>query len=293
MYPFAFTSVFFVLMLGLVPNPALPSDLISQQTAMQQLYHTVMEQNPDATTVTGVYNADALANLDNTSRGWGQGIHFDEKNRPHGALSAQATYGQYNALYIAEESPIIYLTIDEGYENGYTAKILDTLKEKACPAVFFVTMDYVQQNPELIRRMIDEGHIVGNHSVTHPAAGLPSQSLAVQAEELMTLHRYVKEQFDYNMYLFRYPAGIHSDQSLALVQQLGYRSVFWSFAYRDWITDDQPEPTAALQKVTERLHPGAIYLLHAVSSTNTEIMGDFIDTARTKGYAFGKLLPKS
>ena len=152
-------------------------------------------------------------------------------------------------------------------------------------------MDYVKQNPDLIRRMIDEGHVVGNHSVTHPAKGLPSQSIDTQAEELMALHRYVQETFDYDMYLFRYPAGIYSEQSLALVQQLGYRSVFWSFAYRDWVTDDQPEPTAALQKVTERLHPGAIYLLHAVSATNTQIMGDFIDAARQQGYVFGKMTP--
>lgn len=290
MYPFAFTSVFLALTLGLAPHPALPADIISQQVVMQQLYESVLEQTSTAASaVTGTYDAATLTAIDNTSRGWGQGTNFDEKNRPRGAVNAQQTYGVYDAMYIAEESPVMYLTIDEGYENGYTAKILDVLKEKKCPAVFFVTMDYVKQNPDLVRRMINEGHVVGNHSVTHPAAGLPSQNIDVQAEELMALHRYVKENFDYDMYLFRYPAGIHSDQSLALVQQLGYRSVFWSFAYRDWVIDDQPDPAAALQKVTERLHPGAIYLLHAVSSTNTAIMGDFIDQARAQGYIFGKM----
>ncbi len=289
MYPHAFTSVFLALALGLSPNPALPSDIVSQQAVMQQVYQAVLEQQAALSPVTGTYDAASLTAIDNTSRSWGQGTKFDEKNRPRSAVNAQQTYGAYDARYIAEESPTIYLTIDEGYENGYTAKILDVLKEKKCPAVFFVTMDYVKQNPDLIRRMIDEGHVVGNHSVTHPAKGLPSQSIETQAAELMDLHNYVKEQFHYDMYLFRYPAGIHSDQSLALVQQLGYRSVFWSFAYRDWVTDNQPEPTAALQTVTERLHPGAIYLLHAVSSTNTEIMGDFIDAARAQGYIFGKL----
>ncbi len=289
MYPHAFTSVFLALTLGLSPNPALPSDLVSQQAVMQQLYQTVMEEQAAASPVTGTYDAAALAGVSNTSRGWGQGLKFDERNRPRGAVNAQQTYGVYDAMYIAEESPTIYLTIDEGYENGYTAKILDVLNDKKCPAVFFVTMDYVKENPDLIRRMIDEGHVVGNHSVSHPAKGLPSQSIDKQAAELMDLHNYVKEQFGYDMYLFRYPAGIHSDQSLALVQQLGYKSVFWSFAYRDWVTDDQPDPTAALQTVTDRLHPGAIYLLHAVSSTNTEIMGDFIDQARAQGYIFGKL----
>ncbi len=285
----AVAAAFLALTLGISPHPAMPSDLIGQQVAALQFHEAVLLQKTASSPVTGTYDAQALQVIDNTSRGWGQGANFDEKNRPKGAVNAQNTYGVYDALYIAEESPAIYLTIDEGYENGYTAKILDVLKEKSCPAVFFVTMDYVKQNPDLVRRMIEEGHVVGNHSVTHPAAGLPSQSIDVQAEELMALHRYVKETFDYDMYLFRYPAGIHSDQSLALVQQLGYKSVFWSFAYRDWITDDQPAPAAALQQVTNRLHPGAIYLLHAVSSTNTQIMGDFIDNARAQGYTFAKM----
>jgi delta-lactam-biosynthetic de-N-acetylase len=198
--------------------------------------------------------------------------------------------GNYDAICLdTNNKKTLYLTFDCGYENGYTAKILDTLKEKNVSASFFCTLPQVKDNNELVARMIKEGHIVGNHSVTHPAAGLPSQSIDTQAEELMALHRYVKETLHYDMYLFRYPAGIHSDQSLALVQQLGYKSVFWSFAYRDWITDDQPDPAAALQQVTNRLHPGAIYLLHAVSSTNTQIMGDFIDYARAQGYTFAKM----
>ena len=285
----AIAAALLTLTLGISPQMAAPADLMGQQVAALQFHDTVLLQNTVHAPVTGTYDAQVLKTIDNTSRGWGQGTNFDEKNRPKGALNAQNTYGDYDALYIAEENPAIYLTIDEGYENGYTAKILDVLKEKNCPAVFFVTMDYVKQNPDLIRRMIKEGHVVGNHSVTHPSAGLPSQSIDIQAEELMALHRYVKETFDYDMYLFRYPAGIHSDQSLALVQQLGYKSVFWSFAYRDWITDDQPDPAAALHQVTNRLHPGAIYLLHAVSSTNTQIMGDFIDHARAQGYTFAKM----
>ena len=285
----AIAAALLTLTLGISPQIAAPSDLMGQQVAALQFHDTVLLQNTVHAPVTGTYDAQLLKTIDNTSRGWGQGTNFDEKNRPKGAVNAQSTRGGYDALYIAEESPAIYLTIDEGYENGYTAKILDVLKEKNCPAVFFVTMDYVKQNPDLIRRMIKEGHVVGNHSVTHPSAGLPSQSIDTQAEELMALHRYVKETFHYDMYLFRYPAGIHSDQSLALVQQLGYKSVFWSFAYRDWLTDDQPDPTAALQQVTNRLHPGAIYLLHAVSSTNTQIMGNFIDHARAQGYTFTKM----
>ncbi|MBR6756633.1 MAG: polysaccharide deacetylase family protein [Peptococcaceae bacterium] len=239
--------------------------------------------------IDGIIIPETLADLDNTPAGWGQGVHTDEQNRPLGAVNGQNKYGQYDAYFIAEPTSTIYLTLDEGYENGYTAAILDVLKEKQCPAVFFVTMDYVKKNPELIQRMIDEGHVIGNHSLTHPAAGLPTQSMEEQVEEIMAVHRYVEENFGYTMYLFRYPAGIHSEQSLALVQQLGYTSVFWSFAHRDWETNNQPDPAEALTKVVDCLHPGAIYLLHAVSATNTEIMGDFIDQARANGYTFGVL----
>lgn len=239
--------------------------------------------------ITGTMDPALLKPLDNKSTGWGQGVNADAYNRPQSAIGAQEQYGKYGAYFLAAHTDTIYLTIDEGYENGYTAQILDVLKEKECPAVFFVTMDYVKKNPALVQRMIEEGHVVGNHSTTHPAKGLPSQSLQTQAEELMKLHAYVLEHFDYEMHLFRYPAGIYSEQSLALVQQLGYHSVFWSFAYRDWVTDDQPDPAAALEKLQERLHPGAIYLLHAVSATNTKIMGDFIDNSRAAGYTFGRM----
>ena len=288
MYQAAAASVALALTLGLNLTPALPQEQFVSQTTVQTLYQYMLAQE-SVSPVTGVYDPAALSGLDATSRGWGQGNRVNAKNQPLGAVNAQQSFGQYNAWFLAKESPVVYLTIDEGYENGYTGKILDVLKEKQCPAVFFVTMDYVKKNPALIRRMIDEGHVVGNHTVNHPAKGMPSLSIDKQAEEIMALHRYVKEHFDYEMYLFRYPAGVYSPQSLALVQQLGYRSVFWSFAYRDWVTDDQPEPKAALQTVTKKLHPGAIYLLHAVSSTNTQIMGDFIDEARAQGYVFGKM----
>ena len=228
----------------------------------------------------------AVAKLDNTASGWGPGTRMNKEGRPESPVAYQEKYGQYDADFIKANTEKVYLTIDEGYENGYTAEILDVLKDKNCPAVFFVTMPYVKQNPELVQRMIDEGHVVGSHSVTHPSAGMPSLSLEKQANEISELHQYVKEHFNYDMYLFRYPAGIFSEQSLALVQQLGYRSVFWSFAYRDWVTDDQPDPDQALATLAKRSHPGAIYLLHAVSKTNTQIMGQFIDDTRAAGYTF-------
>jgi len=232
-----------------------------------------------------------ISELDNTSQGWGPGVNYDEQNRPLGALDYQGKYGKYDADFIITEEGTqknLYLTFDEGYENGHTGQILDVLKEKQCPAVFFVTMQYVMDEPELIRRMIDEGHTIGNHSVSHPAKGLPSLTREQQEKEIWELHEYMKENFDYEMTLFRYPAGIFSEQSLAVVRSIGYKSVFWSFAYADWDPDEQPDEKEALLKLTERLHPGAIYLLHAVSETNANILGAFIENARTAGYTFAE-----
>ena len=222
-----------------------------------------------------------LLSLDNTLRGWGPGVSVDESNRPHGALSAQKSYGQYGASYIMNDDKI-YLTFDEGYENGYTAQILDTLKEKNVKAVFFITMPYAKSEPALVQRMIDEGHIVGNHSTAH--LSFPSMTLEEAYEDIKGLHEYVYEHFDYTMTLFRFPMGESSDRMAALLKELGYTSVFWSFAYRDWETDNQPAHDEAFDRIVSRAHPGAIYLLHAVSKTNTEVLGDVIDAFRAKGY---------
>lgn len=212
---------------------------------------------------------------------------MDDNNRPTSCLTFQQKYGKYDSYFIGENQKNVYLTFDEGYENGYTAKILDVLKEKKCPAVFFVTMPYVKENPELINRMIDEGHIVGNHTVNHPS--MPSVSITKATQEIAELHDYVITHFDYKMTLFRPPRGEWSERTLALTQQLGYSSVFWSFAYQDWITDRQPDQSTALQKTVAAAHNGAIYLLHAVSSTNASILGNFIDGVREQGYVFSAL----
>lgn len=227
-----------------------------------------------------------LSGLATEVLGWGQGVNFDDLNRPVGSLNYQDKYGTYQAYFIGDSKPVIYLTFDEGYEYGCTEEILDILKEKNVKAVFFVTLPYAKGNPELVRRMIDEGHQVGNHSVTHPSAGLPSQTIEQQKEEIMGCHNYVKENFGYEMHLFRYPAGKFSEQSLAIVNNCNYKSVFWSFAYLDYDVNNQPDETESLQKLVDRLHPGAIYLLHAQSVTNTHILGSFIDRAREKGYSF-------
>ena len=135
--------------------------------------------------------------------------------------------------------------------------------------------------------MIAEGHIVGNHSYTHPS--MPTVSLEKASEEITKLHDYIKENFNYTMTLFRPPMGEYSEQTLALTKELGYQSVFWSFAYKDWDTKKQPDETTALKKTVNAVHGGAVYLLHAVSQTNTNILGGFIDGVRTKGFEFQAL----
>lgn len=230
-----------------------------------------------------------IQNLSTQKNGYGQGSNLDEFNRPLGALNMQQKYKNYDALFIAEKSDKLYLTFDEGYENGYTSKILDVLKEKNCTAVFFVTMDYAKKNHDLIRRMIDEGHVVGNHSVNHYS--MPTLSDEDCANEIIELHKYIRENFGYEMYLFRPPMGEYSERSLAIAQKLGYRTMLWSFAYRDWLTDNQPDKAYAKNLIAKNAHGGAIFLLHAVSKTNTEVLGEVIDSFRYQGYNVKAFMP--
>ena len=226
-----------------------------------------------------------LNTLDNTCIGWGAG---NEKKhaRPSSAVSFNQKYSEYNARFIGDDVKEIYLTFDEGYENGYTASILDTLKDKKVKAVFFVTYDYVKRNPELVRRMIDEGHTLGNHSWSHPS--MPSCGVEEARGEIMRLHNLVKEEFNYEMRLFRFPMGEFSERMLAAVKECGYQSVFWSFAYVDWNVDNQPDEKAALQKIENGAHNGAIYLLHAVSKTNNNILANAIENLRKQGYTWSE-----
>lgn len=224
-----------------------------------------------------------IMSLSAARRSWGQGLKFDEKNRPIYSLNAQTAYGKHNACYIMDDEMKIYLTFDEGYEyNNNTAKILDTLKEKGVSAVFFVTGHYVESRPDLVRRMIDEGHIVGNHSWAHP--DYTTKTLEQSYDDIKKLHDYVEKEFGYTMSLFRFPSGVSSDRLLALVKEMGYKSVFWSFAYADWDTSKQQNEKEALELILNRAHPGAVPLLHAVSNTNTKILGQVIDGYRAKGY---------
>ncbi len=230
--------------------------------------------------------AKAVAGLDSLSTEkvvWGPGNIVDHK-QPNEPLLLQKQYAALGAKWLLNVDKKICLTFDEGYENGYTPQILDTLKQKKVKAVFFVTYDFASQNPELVKRMIDEGHIVGNHSYHHYSMDEVSDDVA--KEEVTYLHEYVKDKFNYTMSYFRFPKGEFSERSLQIVKDLNYTSVFWSFAYADWDPDNQTEENQAFTHICESTHPGAILLLHAVSKTNADILGKVIDDIQKQGYTF-------
>ncbi|MEG2144754.1 MAG: polysaccharide deacetylase family protein [Oscillospiraceae bacterium] len=203
-------------------------------------------------------------------------------------MALQEKYKDFNVLFIGEDSPTISLTFDEGYENGFTPRILDILKEKEVKATFFITGDYYRRAPELIRRMIDEGHTVGSHSDKH--IDFTKASTEDCIADLTLLHENIRKDFDYEMRCFRFPTGAFSQRSLELIKDLGYKSVFWSFGYKDWDPKVQMKPEEALEKLKSSLHPGEVLLLHPVGETNCTILGDFIDSVKEKGYEFTTVL---
>ncbi len=204
------------------------------------------------------------------------------------SVNNQKLYEKYGATCLDTSGErVIYLTFDCGYENGNTEKILDTLKEKKVPAAFFVTLPHVKSCPQLIARMINEGHIVGNHSVNHP--NFSTISRGEMAEEIAGLDNYLREKFGYSAPFFRFPEGACSESALDLVENMGYMSVFWSSAYADWDTKNTKGKQYAFDTVTKRLHPGCVLLLHAVSPDNAEALGDIIDYAKAQGYQFKSL----
>lgn len=186
------------------------------------------------------------------------------------------------------QEKVIYLTFDCGYEyNNNTAKVLDILKEKDVPSAFFCLLTFYKKNPEVTKRMIDEGHILGNHSANHPS--MPSLTRTEMAEEIFLVDKYLRDTYNYKSEYFRPPSGEYSENMLDLCGSIGYKVSFWSMAYKDWETNNQPSKEDAMDTLVSRLHPGAVILLHSVSDTNVAILGDFIDYARGQGYSFVSL----
>ncbi|MFC5986851.1 delta-lactam-biosynthetic de-N-acetylase [Marinicrinis lubricantis] len=196
---------------------------------------------------------------------------------------------KHGALFLGDQrQKNLYLTFDNGYENGYTAQILDVLKEKKVPAVFFVTGHYVKDQPDLLKRMVNEGHIIGNHSWSHPdMSKISPEQIADELTQVKEAVGMVTGQTTMNF--LRPPRGIFNDQMLRVSRELGYTSVFWSVAYKDWDTKQQKGAKYAFDHVMAQLHPGAIILLHSVSKDNADAMAQIIDEARRQGYTFQSL----
>lgn len=239
--------------------------------------------------------ADRASAADEGAAAGNKPYHFGFKKSVNGQLPSIAQEGfldivkRNEAIFLGNtEEKELYLTFDNGYENGFTPQVLDVLKEKQVPAAFFVTGHFIKDQPELLKRMAGEGHVIGNHSWSHPdMSQVPDQKIAEELEKVKQGVAEVAGQKE--MRYLRPPRGIFSDRVLAVSKQQGYTSVFWSVAYKDWDTEDQKGWRHAYDKVMAQLHPGAVLLLHSVSRDNAEALGKIIDDARQQGYTFKSL----
>lgn len=220
-------------------------------------------------------------------RCWGL-LRQPNNQTPKADPGANELITRYGGRYLGDtEQKIIYLTFDEGYENGYTPKILDTLRDNNVKATFFITGPYLKEHQDLVRRMVEEGHTVGNHTIHHPS--LPEKDDSQIEEEILGLERAFTEKFGAKMRFLRPPKGEYSERSLNITNKLGYCNLFWSFAYDDWHRDKIRGPEYAYQMVMKNLHNGEIMLLHAVSKDNADALDMIIKGARERGYEFGNV----
>ena len=217
------------------------------------------------------------------------GLSFQEENQPPVPNLSAEELAPYNAHYYAPEAgKRLYLTFDAGYENGNTTAILDALKKHNAPGAFFVVGPYIRDYPDLVKRMVEEGHIVGNHSWHHP--NMTQKSQEEFAQELALVEEQFRETVGQEMEKFyRPPEGKFSDDNLQWAQDLGYCTVFWSLAYVDWNTENQPTAEQAFSKLIPRTHDGAVVLLHSTSSTNAAILDELLTRWEEMGYTFGSL----
>ena len=231
----------------------------------------------------GIFRGSALE-----TGNWGLSFR-QEGAAPIGPASVD-TLKEYDAAYLGDTSQqVIYLTFDAGYENGCTAKILDVLKEHEAPAAFFLVGNYIEKNADLVRRMVKEGHIVGNHTMHHYDMSKISEKEAF-SKELTDLEALYKETTGEELEKFyRPPQGIYSESNLQMAKELGYKTVFWSLAYVDWNNDAQPTKEEAFSKLLPRIHSGAVVLLHSTSQTNAEILDELLTKWEEMGYTFGDI----
>jgi peptidoglycan-N-acetylmuramic acid deacetylase len=218
------------------------------------------------------------------------GLSFRTEGAPPVGPAGTAQLKRFDAVYLGDTSKkVLYLTFDAGYENGCTEKILDALKKHNVKAAFFLVGNYLEQNADLVRRMVEEGHIVGNHTMHHPDMSKISDPAAFEKElsGLEDLYQQItgKEMPKY----YRPPQGIYSEDNLRMAKEMGYKTVFWSLAYVDWNNDAQPTAEQAYSKLLPRTHNGAVVLLHSTSKTNAQILDDLLTKWEAMGYTFGTL----
>ena len=218
------------------------------------------------------------------------GLSFPTPGQSPVAPANAAQLARYDAVFLGNtEEKVLYLTFDAGYENGCTAQILDVLEKHQVPAAFFLVGSYMEKNPDLVRRMAAEGHVVGNHTMHHPDMSkiedFDAFSRELQALEVLYQQITGEKMQKY----YRPPQGTYSQKNLEMAQQLGYRTVFWSLAYVDWNNDSQPTAQQAFDKLLPRTHPGAVVLLHSTSRTNAEILDELLTRWKAMGYRFGSL----
>ena len=215
------------------------------------------------------------------------GLSFQQEGQPPSGPASVQQLKSLDAAYLGDTSEkVLYLTFDAGYENGCTEKILDTLKKHNINAAFFLVGNYIEKNADLVRRMVEEGHIVGNHTMHHPDMSQLSdkEAFAKELTDLETLFRETtgKELPKY----YRPPQGLYSQENLKMAQELGYQTVFWSLAYVDWNNNSQPSREQAFSKLVPRVHNGAVVLLHSTSQTNAQILDELLTTWENMGYTF-------
>jgi len=225
----------------------------------------------------------------NTGYAYGWGYQKNSNHTPPEIGTYQEVLDKYNAFYVDDSGEKnLYLTFDNGYEEGFTPEILDVLKQEEVPATFFITGHYVESEPELVKRMVDEGHIIGNHSYHHPDFTVMDKE-AIN-KELQDLEQAVAEVSDQDELIYvRPPRGTFSTDTLKWSTELGLVHVFWSLAFKDWETNSQKGADYAYDEIMKQIHPGAIILLHAVSSDNATALEKVIQDLKKEGYQFKSL----
>lgn len=264
-----------------MPNYETITEITTEKTSESQT-------KPPETTITPEPMAEKMLSTEKIAHSYGVAKNGVANEISINAQKFFETNG-FNAFCLDTKSQekVLYLTFDCGYENGYTSKILDILKEKNVNAAFFCTLSQVKENPDLIQRMINDGHIVGNHSVTHPSfAEISTEQMTNEVKEM---EQFLQTEFNYSEPYFRFPKGEYNQVALNQLNSLGYTCVFWSLAYADWDLNNQKGAEYAYKKVVSRLHPGAVILLHSVSPDNANALADIIDEAREQGYKFVSL----